>query len=198
MLSLICNSECSQDVCFPEGPNSVQTRKHPPLVTMHCKLGANHSMCLLCPQLRLDEAQEAECQALRLQLQQEMELLNAYQSKIKMQTEAQHERELQKLEQRVSLRRAHLEQKVWACCQGVLYHWTEVGRDPCLCNGGSTRCCSLCTFFDPLSAWEVGTVPIPQAGRWGSKGLDYMRKSDPTAWILPSTFTVWGLTQITR
>ncbi|NXP52852.1 TAOK3 kinase, partial [Heliornis fulica] len=64
--------------------------------------------------LRLDEAQEAECQALRLQLQQEMELLNAYQSKIKMQTEAQHERELQKLEQRVSLRRAHLEQKVRA------------------------------------------------------------------------------------
>ncbi|XP_030075990.1 serine/threonine-protein kinase TAO3 isoform X1 [Microcaecilia unicolor] len=62
--------------------------------------------------LRLDEAQEAECQALRLQLQQEMELLNAYQSKIKMQTEAQHEREIQKLEQRVSLRRAHLEQKI--------------------------------------------------------------------------------------
>ncbi|CAM5100263.1 unnamed protein product [Natator depressus] len=62
--------------------------------------------------LRLDEAQEAECQALRLQLQQEMELLNAYQSKIKMQTEAQHDRELQKLEQRVSLRRAHLEQKI--------------------------------------------------------------------------------------
>ncbi|KAK7809147.1 hypothetical protein U0070_006161 [Myodes glareolus] len=69
-------------------------------------------VCLLYPQLRLDEAQEAECQALRLQLQQEMELLNAYQSKIKMQTEAQHERELQKLEQRVSLRRAHLEQKI--------------------------------------------------------------------------------------
>uniref|UniRef100_A0A673N245 Serine/threonine-protein kinase TAO3 n=1 Tax=Sinocyclocheilus rhinocerous TaxID=307959 RepID=A0A673N245_9TELE len=62
--------------------------------------------------LRLDEAQEAECQALRQQLQQEMELLNAYQSKIKIQTEAQHEREQQKLEQKVSLRRAHLEQKV--------------------------------------------------------------------------------------
>ncbi|KAK1160062.1 serine/threonine-protein kinase TAO3 isoform X2 [Acipenser oxyrinchus oxyrinchus] len=62
--------------------------------------------------LRLDEAQEAECQALKHQLQQEMELLNAYQSKIKMQTEAQHERELQKLEQMVSLRRAHLEQKI--------------------------------------------------------------------------------------
>lgn len=62
--------------------------------------------------LRLDEAQEAECQALKHQLQQEMELLNAYQSKIKMQTEAQHERELQKLEQLVSLRRARLEQKI--------------------------------------------------------------------------------------
>ncbi|KAL2092519.1 hypothetical protein ACEWY4_012317 [Coilia grayii] len=62
--------------------------------------------------LRLDEAQEAECQALRHQLQQEMELLNAYQSKIKMQTEAQHDREQQKLEQKVSLRRAHLEQKI--------------------------------------------------------------------------------------
>ncbi|XP_054628416.1 serine/threonine-protein kinase TAO3 isoform X1 [Dunckerocampus dactyliophorus] len=62
--------------------------------------------------LRLDEAQEAECQALRQQLQQEMELLNAYQSKIKMQTEAQHEREQHKMEQKVSLRRAHLEQKM--------------------------------------------------------------------------------------
>ncbi|XP_059404670.1 serine/threonine-protein kinase TAO3 [Carassius carassius] len=62
--------------------------------------------------LRLDEAQEAECQALRQQLQQEMELLSAYQSKIKIQTEAQHEREQQKLEQKVSLRRAHLEQKI--------------------------------------------------------------------------------------
>ncbi len=71
-------------------------------------------MCVFV-QLRLDEAQEAECQALRQQLQQEMELLNAYQSKIKIQTEAQHEREQQKLEQKVSLRRAHLEQKVLSC-----------------------------------------------------------------------------------
>lgn len=98
---------------FLRGPVSVQRRKCLPLAIKCCKLGVNYSVCLLCPQLRLDEAQEAECQALRLQLQQEMELLNAYQSKIKMQTEAQHERELQKLEQRVSLRRAHLEQKVW-------------------------------------------------------------------------------------
>lgn len=48
-----------------------------------------------------------------MQLQQELELLNAYQSKIKMQAEAQHDRELRELEQRVSLRRALLEQKVW-------------------------------------------------------------------------------------
>ncbi|XP_056118093.1 serine/threonine-protein kinase TAO1-B [Rhinichthys klamathensis goyatoka] len=62
--------------------------------------------------LRLDEAQEAECQVLKMQLQQELELLNAYQSKIKMQTDSQHDRERKELEQRVSLRRALLEQKI--------------------------------------------------------------------------------------
>ncbi|KAI5126005.1 Serine/Threonine-Protein Kinase Tao1 [Manis pentadactyla] len=46
----------------------------------------------------LDEAQEAECQALKMQLQQEVELLNACQRKIKMQAEAQHDLELQELE----------------------------------------------------------------------------------------------------
>ncbi|KAM4620601.1 serine/threonine-protein kinase TAO1 isoform 1-T2 [Polymixia lowei] len=62
--------------------------------------------------LRLDAAQEGECQVLRMQLQQELELLNAYQSKIKMQTDAQHDKERRELEQRVSLRRALLEQKI--------------------------------------------------------------------------------------
>uniref|UniRef100_A0A3P8VY84 non-specific serine/threonine protein kinase n=1 Tax=Cynoglossus semilaevis TaxID=244447 RepID=A0A3P8VY84_CYNSE len=62
--------------------------------------------------LRLDEAQEDECRVLRMQLQQELELLNAYQSKIKMQTDAQHDKERRELEQRVSLRRALLEQKI--------------------------------------------------------------------------------------
>uniref|UniRef100_A0A4W4GXD9 non-specific serine/threonine protein kinase n=1 Tax=Electrophorus electricus TaxID=8005 RepID=A0A4W4GXD9_ELEEL len=62
--------------------------------------------------LRLDEAQEAQCQLLKTQLQEELELLNAYQSKIKMQTDAQHDRERKELEQRVSLRRALLEQKI--------------------------------------------------------------------------------------
>uniref|UniRef100_A0A8C2J1E6 non-specific serine/threonine protein kinase n=1 Tax=Cyprinus carpio TaxID=7962 RepID=A0A8C2J1E6_CYPCA len=62
--------------------------------------------------LRLDETQEAEYQALRMQLQQELELLNAYQSKIKMHTDTQHEREVKDLEQRVSIRRALLEQRI--------------------------------------------------------------------------------------
>ncbi|XP_076153715.1 serine/threonine-protein kinase TAO2-like isoform X2 [Alosa pseudoharengus] len=62
--------------------------------------------------LRLDETQEAEYQVLRMQLQQELELLNAYQSKIKIHTDAQHERELKDLEQRVSIRRALLEQRI--------------------------------------------------------------------------------------
>lgn len=47
-----------------------------------------------------------------MQLQQELELLNAYQSKIKMHTDTQHEREAKDLEQRVSIRRALLEQRV--------------------------------------------------------------------------------------
>ena len=63
-------------------------------------------------QLRLDETQEAEYQVLRMQLQQELELLNAYQSKIKIHTDTQHDREAKDLEQRVSIRRALLEQRV--------------------------------------------------------------------------------------
>uniref|UniRef100_A0A7N8Y039 non-specific serine/threonine protein kinase n=1 Tax=Mastacembelus armatus TaxID=205130 RepID=A0A7N8Y039_9TELE len=62
--------------------------------------------------LRLDETQEAEYKVLRLQLQQELELLNAYQSKIKIHTDTQHEREVKDLEQRVSIRRALLEQRI--------------------------------------------------------------------------------------
>ncbi|GLD57407.1 serine/threonine-protein kinase TAO2, partial [Lates japonicus] len=62
--------------------------------------------------LRLDETQEAEYKVLRMQLQQELELLNAYQSKIKIHTDTQHEREVKDLEQRVSIRRALLEQRV--------------------------------------------------------------------------------------
>uniref|UniRef100_A0A8C6KDS2 non-specific serine/threonine protein kinase n=1 Tax=Nothobranchius furzeri TaxID=105023 RepID=A0A8C6KDS2_NOTFU len=77
--------------------------------------------------LRLDETQESQCQALRMQLQQELELLNAYQSKIKMQTDAQHEREKKHLEQRVLLRRALLEQKVL-----LSIYSSRVGLSRCL------------------------------------------------------------------
>ncbi|WAR01779.1 TAOK1-like protein [Mya arenaria] len=62
--------------------------------------------------LRLDESQVAEERDLKVRLQQELELLMAYQSKIKMTTESQHQRERKQLEERVSLRRALLEQKM--------------------------------------------------------------------------------------
>ncbi|XP_061655808.1 serine/threonine-protein kinase TAO3 [Phyllopteryx taeniolatus] len=62
--------------------------------------------------MRLEAEQESECEALKQQLKQEMELLGAYQTKTRSQLESQHERELQKLEQKVSVRRAHLEQKM--------------------------------------------------------------------------------------
>ena len=62
--------------------------------------------------MRLDDSQVAEEHELKQRLHQELELLMAYQSKIKMQTEHQHQRERKQLEERVSLRRALLEQKV--------------------------------------------------------------------------------------
>ena len=67
----------------------------------------------------MDEAQEGEGQVLRSQLQQELELLNAYQSKIKMHSDSQHDREVKDLEQRVSLRRALLEQRVRGPLRGT-------------------------------------------------------------------------------
>ncbi|XP_074593918.1 serine/threonine-protein kinase Tao [Brevipalpus obovatus] len=62
--------------------------------------------------LRLDESQETEARQLKDHLQQELELLIAFQSKIRMQTEAQRNREKRELEERVSHRRALLEQKM--------------------------------------------------------------------------------------
>ena len=55
-----------------------------------------------------------------MQLQQELELLNAYQSKIKIHTDTQHEKEVKDLEQRVSFRRALLEQRVRVLWQSLL------------------------------------------------------------------------------
>ncbi|XP_064620244.1 serine/threonine-protein kinase TAO1-B-like isoform X2 [Lineus longissimus] len=60
--------------------------------------------------IKLDETQLAEENDMKNRLRQELELLIAYQSKVKMQTEAQHQREKKQLEERVSLRRALVEQ----------------------------------------------------------------------------------------
>ncbi|XP_076452908.1 serine/threonine-protein kinase TAO3-like isoform X2 [Babylonia areolata] len=62
--------------------------------------------------VRLDESQVGEAGEMRTRLQQEMELLTVYQSKVKENADAQHHRERKVLEERVSLRRALLEQKM--------------------------------------------------------------------------------------
>ncbi|CAG9791443.1 unnamed protein product [Diatraea saccharalis] len=62
--------------------------------------------------VRLDESQMMECQQLKMQLEHELDMLTAYQSKSKMQAEAQRNRERRELEDRVAVRRALLEQKV--------------------------------------------------------------------------------------
>lgn len=62
--------------------------------------------------IRLDESQDTEVRQLKEQLQQELELLIAFQSKIRMQAEAQRNRERHELQERVSVRRALLEQKM--------------------------------------------------------------------------------------
>ncbi|KAL6428258.1 hypothetical protein ACFW04_008521 [Cataglyphis niger] len=62
--------------------------------------------------IRLDESQEVECHNLKERLNYELEILMAYQSKNKMQAEAQRNRERRELEDRVSVRRALLEQKM--------------------------------------------------------------------------------------
>jgi len=56
--------------------------------------------------------QEAEYSRLKERLDYELEMLLAYQSKNKMQAEAQRNRERKELEDRVSVRRALLEQKM--------------------------------------------------------------------------------------
>ncbi len=87
-------------------------------------------------QIKLDETQLAEANECEQRLRQELELLMAYQSKIKIQTENQHLRERKQLEERVSLRRALLEQKVSGTLKYVItfvldlrciYTWFSLG-----------------------------------------------------------------------
>ena len=63
-------------------------------------------------QIRLDESQEVEARQLKDQLQQELELLIAFQSKIKMQSEAQRNREKRELDERIQARKQMLKRKV--------------------------------------------------------------------------------------
>ncbi|XP_037088997.1 serine/threonine-protein kinase Tao-like [Pollicipes pollicipes] len=62
--------------------------------------------------IRLDESQEIEQQQLKERLDHELEILMAYQSKNKLNAERQRNKERRELEERVSVRRALLEQKM--------------------------------------------------------------------------------------
>lgn len=62
--------------------------------------------------VKLDQSQEKECNDLKGSLRNEMVLLHAYQSKTRLQQEAQHHREIKDMEERVSIRRARLEEKI--------------------------------------------------------------------------------------
>ncbi|XP_039752746.1 serine/threonine-protein kinase Tao isoform X3 [Pararge aegeria] len=66
--------------------------------------------------VRLDESQMMECQQLKMQLDHELDMLTAYQSKSKMQAEAQRDRERRELEDRVAVRRALLKAKMESEC----------------------------------------------------------------------------------
>lgn len=62
--------------------------------------------------IKLDETQEMEVRQLKEQLQQELESLISFQTKIKMQADAQRNRERQELEERVAMRKQMLERKM--------------------------------------------------------------------------------------
>ncbi|XP_026473171.1 serine/threonine-protein kinase Tao isoform X2 [Ctenocephalides felis] len=75
--------------------------------------------------IKLDETQEMSCHHLKEKLNYELEILMAYQSKNKMQAEAQRNRERRELEDRVSVRRALLEQKMDSELQQFLHERSE-------------------------------------------------------------------------
>lgn len=67
----------------------------------------------------MDESQEVEAQQLKERLEHELEILMAYQSKNKMQADAQRLREKTELAERVSVRRSLLEQKVYCILKKI-------------------------------------------------------------------------------
>ena len=76
-------------------------------------------------QIRMDESQERETTQLAERLQHELEILTAYQSKSKMAGEQQRSREKRELEERVSVRRTLLEQKMEEETQQFLQERSE-------------------------------------------------------------------------
>ena len=76
-------------------------------------------------QIRMDESQERETTQLAERLQHELEILTAYQSKSKMSGEQQRSREKRELEERVSVRRTLLEQKMEEETQQFLQERSE-------------------------------------------------------------------------
>lgn len=75
--------------------------------------------------IRLDESQEVECHHLKDRLLYELEILMAYQSKNKMQAEAQRNRERKELEDRVAVRKSLLERKMELETQQFLQERSE-------------------------------------------------------------------------
>ena len=73
----------------------------------------------------MDESQERETTQLAERLQHELEILTAYQSKSKMSGEQQRSREKRELEERVSVRRTLLEQKMEEETQQFLQERSE-------------------------------------------------------------------------
>ena len=63
-------------------------------------------------QIRMDTTQVSQAKELHSKLHQELELLTAYQCKIKMQASTQHRHDVEELKSRVSLRRKALKEKV--------------------------------------------------------------------------------------
>lgn len=75
--------------------------------------------------IRLDESQVVECHHLKDRLLYELEILMAYQSKNKMQAEAQRNRERKELEDRVAVRKSLLERKMELETQQFLQERSE-------------------------------------------------------------------------
>lgn len=75
--------------------------------------------------IRMDESQEREATQLGERLQHELDILTAYQSKSKLAGEQQRSRERMELEERVSVRRTLLEQKMEEETQQFLQERSE-------------------------------------------------------------------------